>query len=132
MRRLGGFDLKYRIASDCDLELRALLLCAKVLHVNQPYTLYATTGFSSDENRSFLKEYLEIGRALLGLRDDELGKVYPMGVIPLRVILRHLFGRSAVLRSASWHQAGRWLADRFGLIDKDGVVIVHKRRMVRS
>ena len=122
LRRLGGFDERYRIAADYDLVLRAMQSAVKVRHLAAAYAVFGMEGVSTVSTRASIEECVRIVRERWGLDESEARELMNRNRLPLRVILKSIVHASPDIRRASRYQAARFILDSLGLLKADGTL----------
>ena len=109
VRRLGGFNEKYRYAADWDFMLRVHAACCQMLYTTTPYAFFSAGG-TSDVSRAASKAEAEgIHRAFLKLTEREEELFNQDGRLPLHAIRPYLLHRDGAFRFSAWYCVLRWL-----------------------
>ena len=116
-RKIGCFNVSYKVCADYDFIVNALLNGARVLICDMPFAMYNIDGFSSN-NPLAHEENLKIRINRLGLTRKESVLASVCRVLPLRVILRFMFSAFPVVRYSARKQLLRNLAYHLGLIKR--------------
>lgn len=119
---LGGFDIRYRIGSDYDLILRALLSGARTSIFETAYTYYSLEGFSTANEADCRDEHLQILQGNLKVTESEAVRMSSFALAPWRLAVRYLMSRSPVLRRSARYLLLRCMANSIGLINKKGAL----------
>lgn len=99
-RQFGGFDLRYRISSDCHLALKAILANASVSVSWSPYANFGQQGVSSKP----LLRTLEMTKMLgdvFGLDESQATELNRFGRLPLLLNLRLMAHASPMVRKSA-------------------------------
>lgn len=126
LRRLGGFDERYRIAADFDMVLKAMQAAARIRHRRGMFAVFGMDGISSSASDCHAEDARVI-RAHWGLEDAEVRALMMRNRLPLRVILKSIVHASPDIRRAARYQAARFVLDSLGLLKADGTLRLRRR-----
>ena len=115
VRKLGGFDERYKIAADFDLMQKAFFGGFSVVEYMRAYCCDGLLGVSSDAIKANQeKDCVIINR--FGLIGKEVEQLQESRIIPFRIIRSYLFSKFTVVRIAAWYQLLRIVAHKCGLL----------------
>lgn len=122
VKKLGGFDEQFHVAADYDLLLRALMEGCRVSHWDKAFSYFSRTGVSSTVINVLEDEILRLLAKNLHIQTEALRRGRKKRLLPLRVCVKLLSHRSAIVRKSARYQLARYILDVLGLIDDNGIV----------
>lgn len=122
LRRLGGFDERYRIAADFDMVLRAMQSVAKISYRAKAFALFGVEGISSSSLSDCIAENIQVIRERWRLNEAEIQALVVRNRLPVRAILRYAVHPSPDIRRAARYHAVRFILDSLGLLRADGTL----------
>lgn len=102
LRKMNGFDERFRICADGCLFLRCHTSGVRIEYRKKPFANFAAGGMCESDHSRYLQEnrkMLEIG---LGISDSEVKHLESTWCIPMRIITKYLLSSDAGIRIASW------------------------------
>lgn len=99
-RRLGGFDVRYRIAADSDMFLKAHWSNFRFKYDTRTFAVFTTGGVSSDDEASRAEHCQSVSR-ILGFGESESKMLAERGLLPFSRSLKLLPHANAVIRQSA-------------------------------
>ena len=129
VRRMGGFDERYRICADWDMMLKAHERVVKHHYTFRPFAFYAVGGMSENGDGRGWQEVTDVLQRHLRLTDKQTARFRRVGFPPLSRMLPMLFHRDPAFRMSARMMVLRWSKYWIRLVLLPLVVISRPVRM---
>ncbi|MFI3241458.1 MAG: glycosyltransferase family 2 protein [Alphaproteobacteria bacterium] len=97
LKKLGGFDCRYKIAGDADLFLRFFLTAHKAVYLNKTMVTFREGGVSTTNLSTLKKEWANIYKKnfsnIYPISEKEIDTLNKQKIFPLRLLINILKGK---------------------------------------
>jgi len=116
IERLGGFDESYKIGADYKMCLLAHLRNVRCRAIWKEYAEFSIeTGVSHHLHDTEFKERVRVPTELFGLNNAEVEYLAREQMLPMRIIVKLLLHRNAIIRYGARHALKRRIARAIGV-----------------
>ncbi len=130
IRKMRGFDEKFRIVADYDMQLKVHFANEPHLYLEEPFALFADGGMSAVYQKNAIREMAFVLMERLGISERELSRYRSDGVMPLRRITTLVQHENPLLKTIGKRARAMWVKNILRVVLWP-LVLVRRRMMSR-